>query len=161
MLLFKYRTVVVVTDCCSCWPSIYFPPHLSRFFKPLHTAYIAMLLYSRAPCSWQDTGYTWPSLWCTGGKYSGPETGESFERRHVLYTMHRNTFGDGMWRAEAVSGTRHLQLNDLNIAPSAFWVINSRRMGWAGRVARMGDGWGVYRFWVGKTGKETSWKIQA
>jgi hypothetical protein len=30
------------------------------------------------------------------------------------------------------------------------WVIKSRRMKWAGHVARMGEGRGVYRVLVGK-----------
>jgi hypothetical protein len=29
-------------------------------------------------------------------------------------------------------------------------VIKSRRMRWAGHVARMGEGRGVYRVWVGR-----------
>lgn len=50
----------------------------------------------------QGAGYTWLSLWCTGegpaGKYNGPETEVSFEHRHVLYRIHRKTFG-GLSRA--------------------------------------------------------------
>jgi hypothetical protein len=30
-----------------------------------------------------------------------------------------------------------------------FWVIKSRRLRWAGHVARMGEGRGVYRLWLG------------
>jgi len=30
------------------------------------------------------------------------------------------------------------ELNDLNCSPNITWVINSRRMRWAGHVARMG-----------------------
>jgi len=48
------------------------------------------------------------------------------------------------------------ELNDLYSPPSIVRVINSRRMRWAGRVARMGE-----RVLVGKTKKkETTWETQ-
>ena len=34
--------------------------------------------------------------------------------------------------------------------PNIVWMIKSRRMRWAGHVARMGEGRGVHRFLVGK-----------
>ena len=34
-------------------------------------------------------------------------------------------------------------------SPNIFWVIKSRKMRWAGQVARMGDRRGVCRFLVG------------
>ena len=42
------------------------------------------------------------------------------------------------------------KLNDLYSSPSIFRVIKSRRMRWAGHVARMGDSRVVYRVLVGK-----------
>jgi hypothetical protein len=42
------------------------------------------------------------------------------------------------------------ELNDLYCSPIIFRVIISRRMRWAGHVARMGDSSGVYRILVGK-----------
>ena len=36
-------------------------------------------------------------------------------------------------------------------------VIKSRRMGWAGHVARMGEEWGAYRFLVGKPEGKNHW----
>ena len=42
------------------------------------------------------------------------------------------------------------ELNDLYTSLSIVWVIKSRRMRWAGHVARMGDERGVYRVLVGK-----------
>ena len=42
------------------------------------------------------------------------------------------------------------ELNDLYSSPNIFRVIKSRRMRWAGRVARMGEERGVYRVLVGK-----------
>jgi len=38
------------------------------------------------------------------------------------------------------------ELNDLYSSPNIFRVIKSRRMRWAGHVARMGKRRGVYRF---------------
>jgi len=53
------------------------------------------------------------------------------------------------------------ELNDLYASPKIIRVIKSRRMRWAGHVARRGRG--VYRVLVGKPeGKrETAWKTQA
>jgi len=42
------------------------------------------------------------------------------------------------------------QLNDLYSSPNIVRVIKSRRMRWAGHVARMGEERGVYRALVGK-----------
>ena len=42
------------------------------------------------------------------------------------------------------------ELNDLYSSPNIVRVIKSRRMRWAGHVARMGEGKAVYRVLVGK-----------
>jgi hypothetical protein len=42
------------------------------------------------------------------------------------------------------------ELNDLSSSPNILGVIKSRRMRWAGHVARMGGERGVYRVLVGK-----------
>ena len=42
-------------------------------------------------------------------------------------------------------------LNDLYTSPNIVRVIKSRRMRWAGHVARMGEEKGLYRVLVGKT----------
>jgi hypothetical protein len=42
------------------------------------------------------------------------------------------------------------ELNDLYCSPNIFRDIKSRRMRWAGHVARMGERSGVYRILVGK-----------
>jgi hypothetical protein len=42
------------------------------------------------------------------------------------------------------------QLNDLYSLPHIVRVVKSRRMRWAGHVARMGEGRGVHRVLVGK-----------
>jgi len=51
----------------------------------------------------------------------------------------------GKWRK-----LHNEKLNDLYSSPNIVRVINSRRMRWAGYVARMGNGRGVYRVLVGK-----------
>ena len=48
------------------------------------------------------------------------------------------------------------ELNDLYCSPNNVRVIKSRRMRWAGHVARMGEKRGVYRIFV-----ETTWETQA
>jgi len=49
------------------------------------------------------------------------------------------------------------ELNDLYSSPNIVWVIKSRRMRWAGHVARMGEERGAYRVLVEETGgKETT-----
>jgi len=45
---------------------------------------------------------------------------------------------------------RFLKLNDLYCSPNIVRVIKSRRMRWAGHIARMGERRGVYRVLVGK-----------
>ena len=42
------------------------------------------------------------------------------------------------------------ELSDLYSLPNIVRVVNSRRMRWAGHVARMGEGRGVHRILVGK-----------
>ena len=44
------------------------------------------------------------------------------------------------------------ELNDLYSTPNIVRVIKSRRMRWAGQVARTGEGRDVYRVFVGKPG---------
>jgi len=51
----------------------------------------------------------------------------------------------GEWRRLHIE-----ELNDLYSSPNIVRVIKSRRMRWAGHVARMGEESGVYRVFVGK-----------
>jgi hypothetical protein len=51
----------------------------------------------------------------------------------------------GKWRK-----LRNEELHDLYFLPNILRVIKSRRMSWAGHVARMGEERGVYRVLVGK-----------
>jgi len=63
----------------------------------------------------------------------------------------KRIFGPG--RDEVTGEWRRLhneELNDLYSSPNIVWVIESRRMGWARHVVRMGEERGVYRVLVGK-----------
>ena len=63
----------------------------------------------------------------------------------------RRIFGPG--RDEVAEDWMRLhneKLNDLYCSPNIVRVIKSRRMRWAGHVARMGEERGVYWFLVGK-----------
>jgi hypothetical protein len=53
---------------------------------------------------------------------------------------------NGSWRK-----LRSDELHNLYSSPSTVKVIKSRRMRWAGHVARMGKGRGVYRVLVGRS----------
>jgi len=50
-----------------------------------------------------------------------------------------------------------VELNDLYSSPNIVRVIKSRRMRWAGHVARMGEERGVYRVVVGKPEGKSHW----
>ena len=67
------------------------------------------------------------------------------------YMVLRRIFGP---RRDDVTGEwRRLhneELNDLYSSPNIVRVITSRRMRWAGHVARMGEETGVYKVLVGK-----------
>ena len=63
----------------------------------------------------------------------------------------RSIFGPR--RDEVTGDWRRLhneELNDLNSSPNIVRVITSRRMRWAGHVARMGEETGMYRILLGK-----------
>ena len=51
----------------------------------------------------------------------------------------------GEWRK-----LHNVELNYLYCSPDIVWVIKSRRMRWAGHVARVGDSRVLYRVLVGK-----------
>ena len=54
------------------------------------------------------------------------------------------------------------ELKGLYSSPNIVRVIKSRRMRWAGHVARMGEGRGVYRVLFGETrGEETAGETKA
>jgi hypothetical protein len=57
-------------------------------------------------------------------------------------------------KSDEVTGERRRlhneEINDLYSSPNIIRVIKSRRMRWAGHVARMGEGRGAYRILVGR-----------
>jgi hypothetical protein len=52
------------------------------------------------------------------------------------------------------------ELHSLYSSPNIVRVIKSRRMRWAGRVARMGEGRSVYRVFVGRPEGKRHWEDQ-
>ena len=59
----------------------------------------------------------------------------------------------GPRRDEVTGDWRRLHIEEINVlysSPNIVRVIKSRRMRWAGHVARMGEETGVYRVFVGK-----------
>jgi hypothetical protein len=58
---------------------------------------------------------------------------------------HKREQVTGEWRRR-----HNEELNDLYLSPNIIRVIKSRIMRWAGHVARMGKGRGVYRVLVGR-----------
>ena len=51
----------------------------------------------------------------------------------------------GEWRE-----SHNEEVNDLYCLPNIVWMVKSRRVRWAGHVARMGEGRGMHRVLVGK-----------
>ena len=75
------------------------------------------------------------------------------ERRLRLFENRvlRRIFGP---RRDEVTGEwrklHNEELNDLYASPNIIWLIKSRKMRWAGHVARMAAGRGVHKVLVGK-----------
>jgi hypothetical protein len=67
-----------------------------------------------------------------------------FENRVLREIFGPKREEDGSWRK------LNNELHNLYSSPHIFRVIKSRRMRWAGHVARMGEGRGFYRVLVGR-----------
>ena len=74
----------------------------------------------------------------------------------MLDTVDRFLYGMGNFSAIIRNVLHNEELNDLYSSPNIVRVIKSRRMRWAGHVARMGGG-GVYKVLVGKPEGKNNW----
>jgi hypothetical protein len=74
-----------------------------------------------------------------------------FENR-VLRIFGPKREENGSWRK-----VHNDELHSLYSSPNIVKVIKSRRMRWAGLVARMGEGSGVYRVLVGRPESKRPW----
>jgi hypothetical protein len=68
-----------------------------------------------------------------------------FENRELRRIFGPKREEDGSWRK-----LRNDKLHSLYSSPNIVRVIKSRKMRWAGHVARIGEGRGVYRVLVGR-----------
>jgi hypothetical protein len=79
-----------------------------------------------------------------GAKLGLPHRLRVFENR-VLRIFVPKRVEDGSWRK-----SHNDELHSLYYSPNIVRVIKLRRMRWAGHVARIGEGRGVYRVLVGR-----------
>jgi hypothetical protein len=84
--------------------------------------------------------------------------GEEHRLRVFENRLLRRIFGskreeDGSWRK-----LHNDELHSLYSSPNIVRVIKSRRMRWAGYVARMGEGRGAYRVWLGGLKARDPWE---
>jgi hypothetical protein len=68
-----------------------------------------------------------------------------FENRVLRRIFGPKREEDGSWRK-----LHNDELHNLYSSPNIVSVIKSRRLRWAGHVARMGEGRGVYRVFIGR-----------
>jgi hypothetical protein len=73
-----------------------------------------------------------------------------FEKGVLMKIFRPKRKENGSWRK-----LYNFELHDLYSSPNIIRVIKSRRMRWAGHVARMGEGRGVYRVLVGMSEGKT------
>ena len=100
----------------------------------------------------------WGDLGVDGGETWSLTLREERKLRVFGNKVLRRIFGP---RRDEVTGEwRRLhneELNDLYSSPNIVRVIKSRRIRWAGHVARMGEERGVYRVLVGKPEGKSHW----
>jgi hypothetical protein len=85
--------------------------------------------------------------------FQGETQTEGFENR-VLRIFGPKREADGSWRK-----LHNDELHDLYSSSNIVRVIKSRRMRWAGNVACMGEGRGVYRLLVGRPEEKRHWEV--
>jgi hypothetical protein len=76
--------------------------------------------------------------------------GEEHRLRVFENTVLRRIFGPKREGDESRRKLHNDELHSLYSSPSIVRVIKSKKMRWAGHVARMGEGRGVYRVFVGR-----------
>jgi hypothetical protein len=77
--------------------------------------------------------------------------GEEHRLRVFEKRVLRKIFGPKREEDESWRKLHNDELHSLYSSPNIFRVIKSRKMRWAGHVARMGEGRGAYRVLVGRT----------
>jgi len=76
---------------------------------------------------------------------------ENMVLRRIFGTRRDEVTGE--WRR-----LHNVELNDLNSSPNILQVIKSRRMRWAGHVARMGEERGCIGCWWGNRRERNHWR---
>jgi hypothetical protein len=76
-----------------------------------------------------------------------------FENRVLRIFGSKGNDVTGGWRK-----LHNEELHNLYFSPSIIRIIKSRRMRWAGHVARMGEKRNAYRILVGKPEGESHWE---
>jgi hypothetical protein len=75
-----------------------------------------------------------------------------FEKRMLRRVFGRKREEDGSWRK-----LHNDELHSLYCSSNIVRMISSSRMRWAGHVAHMGEGRGVYMFWLGDPNGRDHW----
>jgi hypothetical protein len=85
-----------------------------------------------------------------GSHFEGGTQSEGFENRVLRKIFGPKRGEGGSWRK-----LHNDELYSLYSSSNIVRVIKSRRMRWAGHVARVGEGRGVYRVLVGRSKEKT------
>jgi hypothetical protein len=70
----------------------------------------------------------------------------------------RKIFGPKRQEDESWRKLHNYELHSLYSSPNVVRVIKSRRLRWAGHLARMGEGRGIYKIWLGGPKARDHWE---